>query len=219
LEVQTLSGAEGGILLAGNMEVRENITRLIRVFRTCRRNTTQKRGKRAPDMSGKKGFTLIELVMVMIILGILAVVAVPKFIDMRNEAKAGTLKGLLGSLQSQTNSIKSLWIARIYEPFGPLIEKCGKPPDDGPPSNDWMKCAAKWAVPGEFPENPFTGDNTITVTNNKSLKPCDTVDPEGGWVYQVSFVSEDEFTLHWWANSSTTTLEGGGTEACVQPGG
>ena len=38
-------------------------------------------------MRGNKGFTLIELVMIIVILGILAVVAIPRYIDMQKEAQ------------------------------------------------------------------------------------------------------------------------------------
>ncbi|RYV03452.1 MSHA biogenesis protein MshA [Shewanella sp. OPT22] len=46
------------------------------------------------------GFTLIELVVVIIILGILAVVAAPKFINFQGDARVSTLKGLQGSINS-----------------------------------------------------------------------------------------------------------------------
>ena len=47
-------------------------------------------------MRNEKGFTLIEIVMVIILLGILAAVAIPRFIDMSNQAKISATKGILG---------------------------------------------------------------------------------------------------------------------------
>lgn len=46
----------------------------------------------------KSGFTLIELIVVIVILGLLAVVAAPKFVDLTSDAKASVIKNISGNL-------------------------------------------------------------------------------------------------------------------------
>lgn len=51
------------------------------------------------NMQKQRGFTLIELIIVIVILGILAVTAAPKFIDIQGDARAATLEGVKAALK------------------------------------------------------------------------------------------------------------------------
>jgi MSHA pilin protein MshA len=63
-------------------------------------------------MKQQRGFTLIELVLVIVILGILAAAALPRFSDLSTEARVATLNGLAGSLRSAAAIAKATQLAQ-----------------------------------------------------------------------------------------------------------
>ena len=106
----------------------------------------------------ESGFTLIELVIVIVILGILAAVALPKYEDMREQARVATIKGQLGTIRSAI----AIQYAR-----NALNGQANFPPLNG-----------TIFAEGRVPKEP--------VNNLSSVKASPGVDGSGGWVYQQS---------------------------------
>lgn len=66
---------------------------------------------------GLKGFTLIELVVVIALLGILAAFAIPRFASLEREARIATTQGLAGSLRGAAAMAHSLFLAQGVTPI------------------------------------------------------------------------------------------------------
>lgn len=61
--------------------------------------------------SKQAGFTLVELIVVIVVLGILAATALPKFVNVSQDARRASVEGLTGALRSSVSLVQAKYYA------------------------------------------------------------------------------------------------------------
>jgi prepilin-type N-terminal cleavage/methylation domain-containing protein len=100
-------------------------------------------------LRNQKGFTLIELMIVVVIIGILAAIAIPNFISMQDRAKESSVK----------NNMHTLQLA--VEDFATQTD--GVYPDAAASATPGGSTVQGLCPAGAYPKNPFTGAATVVT--------------------------------------------------------
>ena len=122
-------------------------------------------------LSNHRGFTLIELVIIIVILGILAAVAIPKYQDMSSQAKDAACRGALGALRSGV----TIFYANQAETTGTAA---------------WptvVQLATIGTVMAQsMPKNPYQSSTNAPDSIVTGVTKGTVVGTRGGWAYLAS---------------------------------
>jgi general secretion pathway protein G len=128
-------------------------------------------------MKAKRGFTLVEILIVVVILGILAAIVIPQFTQASTEAKENSLRSDLQSLRSQIELYKCQ-----HNDIPPSLADFANQMVYTTQINGTASASKQRVDPFNFgpylervPENPFT--------NNDSIVAWDSGAATDGWEY------------------------------------
>ncbi|QDU95135.1 prepilin-type N-terminal cleavage/methylation domain-containing protein [Lignipirellula cremea] len=133
-------------------------------------------------MKSKKasGFTLVEVLIVVVIMAVLAATIIPQFSDSANDAKEGTSEFNLHTIRSQIELYKSQHDGLVPSDLSKLTEVTDEDGTVGAGADFKYGPYIR-----ELPVNSFTNLNTVTTITNSPAQAGD-VTGASGWLYNAT---------------------------------
>ena len=126
-------------------------------------------------MKKQQGFTLIELIMVIVILGILAAFAIPKFANLGADARRSTMQGVEAAMKSASVIAHAAWLASGTNPASVTLEGASVAMFNGYPSPAGIVVAANISGDATGAAGDFivlTNATTTTVRAKGATTPA-----------------------------------------------
>lgn len=109
------------------------------------------------------GFTLIELIMVIVILGVLSAFALPRFANLGDEARSASINGLNGAVKAAANIAHAQWLADGGTAATVSLEGTNIAMVNGYPDNTAIALAAQ-ALAADYTIDDTTSTTVTTFT-------------------------------------------------------
>lgn len=129
----------------------------------------------------KTGFTLVEILIVVVIMAVLAATIIPQFSESTKDAKASTVQFNLHTMRAQIELYKSQHDGKL--PTGTLVELTSKTDRSGTIGTSNLFPYGPYVR--ALPMNPFSNSNSVKVITSSPAAAGD-VTGTGGWLYNAT---------------------------------
>ena len=142
----------------------------------------------------RRAFSMLEIMVVVIMVGVLAAVVLPKFSGVSDDAKRGATEGTLAGVRSGIAAFRSKAILAGSTPFPTLAQLT----------------TTGTVLQTAMPKNPFNDLSTVQAVSQAQANARTVVNPtQYGWNYYVDNAANPPVAIFYCNSSTATTVSNG----------